>query len=773
MAYFARVLYPNLPEGQQEFAVPFHYLDQRHVTLALDGITLTSDKYTWLSSKVIQLNTGVSSGARLYMRRSTPLGERMVDFKDVAELSEQDLDIDSLQAFYGIQEAYDEASALLGTDAEGNIDAGHVWIRNVPDPVLEGDAANKRYVDNTIMEFMEGNFLIGPEGPEGPRGPAGPQGNIGPEGVPGPQGKVGPQGPQGPIGPEGPEGPVGPTGARGPQGIQGVPGIQGPEGIQGAMGPEGPIGPAGPQGPQGPHGVEGPQGPIGPKGETGGVGPQGPEGPVGPTGPRGLLGPEGPIGPVGPQGREGPVGPDGKQGEPGNNFQPDHIVDFEAELAQFNGSPVNTCVLVLSVMGHEQPCMFIMRSSGTWSDPIEWGKGDQGPTGERGPQGAVGPQGPTGPTGPQGPTGQEGPRGPTGSTGPQGPLGDTGPRGPQGPQGEKGPTGATGPQGSIGPTGPMGPQGPQGERGPTGWQGPEGPPGPKGSTGDTGSTGPRGPEGVRGPMGPEGPQGPDGRPGVQGPQGLTGPTGPQGPTGVAGPQGPAGPTGAKGPTGDRGTRGWYFTVTWTLEVHWDDAWVNAAIGGANTYDVVTCYNPSAGFSITKNYETGKWKTVELIEGNSIKIMNGIEVHRISTPSSSIILALPVIKSGDEYYVEFDAKYTGASFNATFTGKDSISGSPVGGGGSSGPGTLVINTSHTLSLYVRGSDGAERLIQEDTRSYYAVGSGYGFITVTATASHQFDRNVSAVIGPNTGRKRLVWKGNKKIVGYPETIEVLLF
>lgn len=154
-----------------------------------------------------------------------------------------------------------------------------------------------------ILEFNEGESILGPTGPTGPVGLTGPTGSTGAAStVTGPAGPVGMTGPTGPTGLQGAAstvtGPTGPTGAQGPQGVQGVQGVTGataaisqrnngtlintsdtlnwlssssvllttvsPDTIEIAL-PRGPTGPTGPTGPQGPVGaastVTGPTGP--------------------------------------------------------------------------------------------------------------------------------------------------------------------------------------------------------------------------------------------------------------------------------------------------------------------------------------------------------------------------------------------------------------------------------------------------------------------------------------------------------------------------------
>jgi hypothetical protein len=203
-----------------------------------------------------------------------------------------------------------DVPSLYAVLSEDN-SAGNKKITNLATPVYSGDAANKAYVDGTLM---------GPTGPEGPTGATGVQGPTGPEGptgATGVQGITGPIGPTGATGIQGPTGPIGVTGATGPQGVTGLEGPTGATGIQGATGPQGVTGPAGETGATGvagPAGATGPQGVTGPAGETGATGiagPTGPQGVTGPAGETGATGIAGPTGATGPQGVTGPIGPTG------------------------------------------------------------------------------------------------------------------------------------------------------------------------------------------------------------------------------------------------------------------------------------------------------------------------------------------------------------------------------------------------------------------------------------------------------------------------------
>lgn len=138
---------------------------------------------------------------------------------------------------------------------------------------------------------------------------------------------------------------------------------------------------------------------------------------------------KGERGEVGPQGPVGERGPQGAKGEKGESFAV-NAVGLANELVKYADRQKG-----FSFLASDTSALYIKlsSSSGDWSSPIAFGKGQKGDKGETGPQGPIGPAGERGPQGIQGPPGE---------------------RGPQGLKGEKGTTGARGPKGDKGDANP-------------------------------------------------------------------------------------------------------------------------------------------------------------------------------------------------------------------------------------------------------------------------------------------------------------------------------
>lgn len=135
------------PQNRQ-FDVDFPYLDKAHVKVSFDGVETL--QYEWINDYRIQLDDAPAVGGVVALVRETSPSERMVDYQTGSVLSEEVLDLDSLQGFYLAQEANDIKEIALSRNAVNQFDANNSRIENVDSPVNPGDAVNLAFFGNNI-----------------------------------------------------------------------------------------------------------------------------------------------------------------------------------------------------------------------------------------------------------------------------------------------------------------------------------------------------------------------------------------------------------------------------------------------------------------------------------------------------------------------------------------------------------------------------------------------------------------------------------------------
>ena len=135
------------------YAVTFPYLSKSHVTVLLDGDATTA--YTWITDSSIQLNAGFNG--TITIARVTPT-EPLVDFTDGSVLTENQLDIATIQSLYVAEETQDATkkvfNSLPGDGSDGvpigdgvNWNAEGLKIINLKDGTRPQDAVTKAQLD--------------------------------------------------------------------------------------------------------------------------------------------------------------------------------------------------------------------------------------------------------------------------------------------------------------------------------------------------------------------------------------------------------------------------------------------------------------------------------------------------------------------------------------------------------------------------------------------------------------------------------------------------
>lgn len=138
--------YPDLIGAVTDFAVPFGYLNEDHVTATVDGAPAS---FTWVNASLIRMDTAPVGD--LVISRSTPSEDPEVTFVDGSTHSAGKHNRQNLQLLYVAQETQEAIGNVLVNDGV-NFDAEGKKILNLGDPTLDTDAVNKQYADANIVE---------------------------------------------------------------------------------------------------------------------------------------------------------------------------------------------------------------------------------------------------------------------------------------------------------------------------------------------------------------------------------------------------------------------------------------------------------------------------------------------------------------------------------------------------------------------------------------------------------------------------------------------
>lgn len=125
MAYYARHDYTG-NGALKNFSVSFPYISTTHVEVYVGGVkkTLGVD-YTFSNSSTIALTVAPGSGVAVLIKRNTPKDQRLVDYQDASVLTEDVLDLASIQMMYITQEQLDTGveAVAIASAAETKADS--------------------------------------------------------------------------------------------------------------------------------------------------------------------------------------------------------------------------------------------------------------------------------------------------------------------------------------------------------------------------------------------------------------------------------------------------------------------------------------------------------------------------------------------------------------------------------------------------------------------------------------------------------------------------
>lgn len=133
------------------FAVPFPYLDKEHVTVLVDGVDTS---FTWTNDSTVQITPAPALDAIVRVRRNSSPTTRLVDYQTPSILAEEDLDLDSEQAFFLAQEAVDRSEDSIGRTG-ANWDAQGLKITNVAAPEGGSDVVTYTWVYGVFKPEMD------------------------------------------------------------------------------------------------------------------------------------------------------------------------------------------------------------------------------------------------------------------------------------------------------------------------------------------------------------------------------------------------------------------------------------------------------------------------------------------------------------------------------------------------------------------------------------------------------------------------------------------
>jgi len=97
------------------YAISFNYLEQSDVDVTVDGVLQTlSVAYTFTSGTQITFTSGnePANGAAIVIKRDTNISAKKVDFQDGSVLTETDLDTNTEQLLFGLQEFTDKINGI-------------------------------------------------------------------------------------------------------------------------------------------------------------------------------------------------------------------------------------------------------------------------------------------------------------------------------------------------------------------------------------------------------------------------------------------------------------------------------------------------------------------------------------------------------------------------------------------------------------------------------------------------------------------------------------
>lgn len=141
------------------FSIPFSYISESHLSFYVGGV-VTTDGGSLFTATVLTGGTTVRivktsdssnpNNVAIKMARVTPITTASVVFSNSSTLKASDLNTNTNQLLFAVQESADGSENSIVLDGTGHWDALSKRIRNTADPVDAQDAATKAHVSSVL-----------------------------------------------------------------------------------------------------------------------------------------------------------------------------------------------------------------------------------------------------------------------------------------------------------------------------------------------------------------------------------------------------------------------------------------------------------------------------------------------------------------------------------------------------------------------------------------------------------------------------------------------
>lgn len=151
MAILSKVVTPGVL-GVTDYTFNLGYIAQAHIIVTVDGVLqVDPTDYSWINNSEIRFVVAMVGGENIVMQRASSQAIRLVTYFNASTLSDENLNKDSLQAYYLSQEAIDLFGLALGLDnIDNQLTARLLRVKNVGAPTADADAVRKQDLDAVV-----------------------------------------------------------------------------------------------------------------------------------------------------------------------------------------------------------------------------------------------------------------------------------------------------------------------------------------------------------------------------------------------------------------------------------------------------------------------------------------------------------------------------------------------------------------------------------------------------------------------------------------------